>query len=437
MRIPSVRFVVVFNSNVSAFTSGRISRFSPVYLIFNRDIPADKATTEFIEKIMTVKPSVKGTWNIDGTNAIVFTPDGSFDRNTVYNITADIGDLFDIEDKAERRFSFAVETAPLTMTASLDGIEQHENGDTILYDVTATVTTSDREDAALIESLVGTSENEIAEWTHSNDGTRHTLIVKDIKGAEKARIITLSVISDKKRGDQRGDTRGGDTIRRRLLGIRRRLCDRPVGIHRGDFHTDPRSQTGYVGLSLSRRRRRGAHRKKGNKLRIYPSERHAAYTCVNLDENIRSAKGNTLGENLFQGRHKTVATVGGVRRRGCDSAAIGQGGNTVQRGISARGTGACHQSAREEHGAVFAGVRHRRQFRNNAGGTLGGSQNGHIRTTGRSGTHQTQDIRPSTSPTLSTPNPEPYTGVELSFDRNLSVYRPCDDEWQTLRPTNR
>ncbi len=123
--------------------------------------------------------------------------------------------------------------------------------------------------------------------------------VKDIKGAEKARIITLSVISDKEGRPKGRYTRGGDTIRRRLLGIRRRLCDRPVGIHRGDFHTDPRSQTGYVGLSLSRRRRRGAHRKKeGNKLRIYPSERHAAYTCVNLDENIRSAKGNTLGENL-------------------------------------------------------------------------------------------------------------------------------------------
>ena len=29
------------------------------------------------------------------------------------------------------------------------------------------------------------------------------------------------------------------------------------------------------------------------------------------------------------------------------------------------------------------------------------------------------------------PEPGAVYRVELSFDRNLSVYRPCDDEWQT------
>ncbi len=423
---------VSFNSNVSAFTSGRISRFSPVYLIFNRDIPADKATTEFIKKIMTVKPSVKGTWNIDGTNAIVFTPDGSFDRNTVYNITADIGDLFDIEDKAERRFSFAVETAPLTMTASLDGIEQHENGDTILYDVTATVTTSDREDAALIESLVGTTENEIAEWTHSNDGTRHTLIVKDIKGAEKARIITLSVISDKE-----GATKG------EILEVEIPSAA-DFSVYGVDYVTDPseyievtftqtldpkQDMSGLAYLDGG-----GEERivKEGNKLRIYPSERHAAYTCVNLDENIRSAKGNTLGENLsFK----------------VDIRPLLPSVEFVDEGVIVPQSG---KVAIPFSAVYLRGVQVRviKVLEKNMGQFLQECDidgNSEIMRVGRLVALKTVILGQQDDPGLTKrkiyalditdlvdPEPGAVYRVELSFDRNLSVYRPCDDEWQTL-----
>lgn len=422
---------VPFNSNVSAFTSGHISRYSPIYLIFNRDIPADKATAEFIEGIMTVKPAVKGSWSVDGTNAVVFTPDDAFDRNTAYKITAEIGDLFETEDKHDRRFTFTVETAPLALTASLDGIEQRESGDTVFYDITATITTSDRESGSLIESLIGASEGEIAEWTHSNDGTRHTLRIIDIKGGEKAHDIALSVISDKE-----GAAKG------KILEVEIPSAD-DFSVYDVEYVTDPseyievtftrtldpeQDMSGLVWLDGG-----GEERivKEGGKLRIYPGERHAAYTCVNLDENIRSAKGMKLGDNLsFK----------------VDIRPLLPSVEFVDEGVIVPQSG---RTTIPFSAVYLRGVQVRviRVLEKNMGQFLQESDidgDSEIMRVGRLVALKTVILGQENDPELTkrkvyaldlsdiiAPEPGAVYRVELSFDRSLSVYRPCDDEWHT------
>ncbi|MDE6483646.1 MAG: hypothetical protein K2L01_07825 [Rikenellaceae bacterium] len=422
---------VPFNSNVSAFTSGRISRYSPVYLVFTRDIPADKATAKFIEGIMTVKPAVKGTWSTNGTNAIVFTPDEAFDRNTTYKITAEVGDLFETDNKSDRRFTFTVETAPLTLAASLDGIEQHESGDTTFYDVTATVTTSDREKGSLIESLVGVSEGEITEWIHSNDGTRHTLKITDIRGIEKSHNIALSVISDEE-GASKGD----------ILEVEIPSAA-DFSVYNVEYVTDPSE---YIEVTFTRTLDPGQDMsglawldgggeervvKDGNKLRIYPGERHAAYTCVNLDENIRSARGGKLGDNLsFK----------------VDIRPLLPSVEFVDEGVIVPQSG---KTTIPFSAVYLRGVQVRviRVLERNMGQFLQESDidgDSEIMRVGRLVALKTVILGQDDDPGLTKrkvyaldlsdivdPEPGAVYRVELSFDRSLSVYRPCDEEWHT------
>ena len=49
-----------YNPYIEAFTSGTISRFSPVYIIFGEDIPESKLDTIALAKAFSIKPKIDG-----------------------------------------------------------------------------------------------------------------------------------------------------------------------------------------------------------------------------------------------------------------------------------------------------------------------------------------------------------------------------------------
>ena len=54
-----------FNPHVEAFTSGKISRYTPVYLIFNQDIPQDKLQSDRLSKLVRIKPDIAGEFSFE------------------------------------------------------------------------------------------------------------------------------------------------------------------------------------------------------------------------------------------------------------------------------------------------------------------------------------------------------------------------------------
>ena len=73
-----------YNPNVEAFTTGKISRYSPVYLIFNQEIPADRLKADRLGKLVRLKPDVPGKWAFENNRTLVFKPEKGFERNTTY-----------------------------------------------------------------------------------------------------------------------------------------------------------------------------------------------------------------------------------------------------------------------------------------------------------------------------------------------------------------
>ena len=73
---------IPFNPYVEAFTSGTISRYTPVYLIFNQEIVADRMKPEQLHDLVRIKPETAGEWAFENNRTIVFKPTKSFERNT-------------------------------------------------------------------------------------------------------------------------------------------------------------------------------------------------------------------------------------------------------------------------------------------------------------------------------------------------------------------
>lgn len=185
-----------YNPNVEAFTTGKISRYSPVYLIFNQEIPAERLKADRLGKLVRLKPDVPGRWAFENNRTLVFKPEKGFERNTSYQVNVDLSEWFEAEGK-DKRFAFGFTTLPLALRGNLESMDinkKNENG----YDLTAVLFTPDKESPGTVESLVDFSEKVDATWQHSPDGKKHEVTLTNVPaGMEGERTFRLSVSSNK------------------------------------------------------------------------------------------------------------------------------------------------------------------------------------------------------------------------------------------------
>lgn len=185
-----------YNPNVEAFTTGKISRYSPVYLIFNQEIPADRLKADRLGKLVRLKPDVPGKWAFENNRTLVFKPEKGFERNTSYQVKADLSEWFEAQGK-DKWFAFGFTTLPLALRGNLESMDinkKNENG----YDLTAVLFTPDKESPETVESLVDFSEKVDATWQHSPDGKKHEVTLLNVSaGMEGERTLKLSVSSNK------------------------------------------------------------------------------------------------------------------------------------------------------------------------------------------------------------------------------------------------
>ena len=100
---------IPFNPYVEAFTSGTISRYTPVYLIFNQEIAVDRMEPDQLRDLVKIKPETVGEFAFENNRTIVFKPSKSFERDTRYEVKADLSEWFDTERK-DKYFSFRFST---------------------------------------------------------------------------------------------------------------------------------------------------------------------------------------------------------------------------------------------------------------------------------------------------------------------------------------
>ena len=187
--------MVAYNPYVDAFTSGRISRFSPVYLVMSEDIPEQVRTPQALAQAIKITPAVEGEFVMESEYSIVFRPKDGFQRDKQYTVTADLSRWYEAP-KEYKNFSYSFATLPLSLRASFRsiGVSTSEEGG---FDIVCMVNTPDTEDGELIESLIKFSEPVEAGWEHDPDGRRHTVTITGIQTQDKKRDLQMSVAQNK------------------------------------------------------------------------------------------------------------------------------------------------------------------------------------------------------------------------------------------------
>ncbi|MDH6303774.1 uncharacterized protein YfaS (alpha-2-macroglobulin family) [Parabacteroides sp. PF5-5] len=286
-----------FSPYVEAFTSGKVSRFSPAFLIFNEDLAAGKMENADVGKYMKIKPEVKGEFAFENNRTLVFRPAEALNRDTEYTITADMGYFFDAQG-SDKLFTFKFTTLPLVIRANLESINinpDNENG----YDFVFTVSTPDRETPETIESLIKVSEKAELEWVHNADEKSHQLTIKNIvSDTDGGRILKLSVASNKLGVKEENIISSNVPAMNDFSIYELKFVKEPERYIEVTF-TDPLDESqGLEGLAYIKGNQNETVQREDNKLRLFPDVKRVGAQTIFLSSSIKSKNGRTLGRDI-------------------------------------------------------------------------------------------------------------------------------------------
>lgn len=288
-----------YSPYVEAFTSGKISRFSPVYLIFSQDIPIERQEAGKLSKQISITPDVKGTFSFENNRTIVFKPAEGFDRNTTYRVTADLSSWFETKGH-DPDFSFSFTTLPASVKAymqSFDINRKNENG----YDVACVIYTADRERPEVLEKIIVANEKAEARWQHSPDGKKHEVTYLNLPpGEEKERNLELTV-QPNKQGYPEGKLLSVEIPRANDFSVYDVQYQREPERFIEVTFTRPLDETQNMeGLAYIAVNKNKTVNIESNKLRLYPDTKNTGALNVHLYKGIRSKSGMTLSEDVVK-----------------------------------------------------------------------------------------------------------------------------------------
>ncbi|MCC8153049.1 MAG: Ig-like domain-containing protein [Tannerellaceae bacterium] len=160
---------LTFHPYVEGFTTGNVSRFTPIRLVFNEDIPSEKRQDGNIAKRVKLKPSAEGEYFFEDERTLVFKPSQPLSRNTSYEMKTDLSAWFNVH-LSDRSFSFRFTTVPFEARASLQNLSLNKT-DKQAWDITVNIFTLDREPDELIESIIDVSQPGLKlSWNHLSNG---------------------------------------------------------------------------------------------------------------------------------------------------------------------------------------------------------------------------------------------------------------------------
>jgi uncharacterized protein YfaS (alpha-2-macroglobulin family) len=181
---------------VAAFTSGTISRESPIRVAFHEAVarpeqvgaPLDGSPFRF-------EPRIKGTTVWAAPDRVEFRPAERLPDGQTYAASLDLGPLFPAGKAPLARFDFVFSTMRQSFDVAVEGLQAADATDVKRQALTGRLVTADVEDAPGVEKVLRASHagRELpVTWAHEANRRIHAFTVAGIERAEQASALRLS-----------------------------------------------------------------------------------------------------------------------------------------------------------------------------------------------------------------------------------------------------
>ncbi|MBD3383834.1 hypothetical protein GF407_02805 [candidate division KSB1 bacterium] len=194
---------------ISAYTSGTISRTSPIRVQFAAEIVDSGTVRQPMKKSpFDFDPSIDGIAIWTGTSTLEFRPEKRLPANKSYEATLHLKRFMETF-AGQETFRFSFSTIEPSFDLSIEGLETPRSDQPLIQRIKGEIITADAEFAADVEKMITAKQEKRAldiGWQHSNDQRHHIFTVKGIKRQEDSSFVRLEwsgrPIGVNKRGDR-------------------------------------------------------------------------------------------------------------------------------------------------------------------------------------------------------------------------------------------
>jgi hypothetical protein len=181
----NVEFKEGFKAYIYAYTSGVISRSSPIRIRFTQDLVNEKMIGNTVEAgILNFEPKIAGTAIWEDVQTIKFVAEENLPSGTGYFARISIEDLYDNVPKDLRTFLFDFKTKDQFFEVAVEGLRSMSQTNLTKQKLVGTLITADVAESAKVETLLtatqkGNKNLEIT-WQHDADQMHHHFIVNNV-----------------------------------------------------------------------------------------------------------------------------------------------------------------------------------------------------------------------------------------------------------------
>ena len=181
------------SSYIYAYTSGVISKTSPIRARFTKEVIAiDEIGKAVPSNIFNISPTVKGKAVWEDTQTLLFELEEPLESGTNYTASLALWRLFDDVPENAATFNMDFRTREMHYSLYVEGLQAENRSDLKNQELHGSVYISDEVEAALVEkSLMAQHNGKDLEvnWLHSDENKAHQFVVKGIsRGASPSDI---------------------------------------------------------------------------------------------------------------------------------------------------------------------------------------------------------------------------------------------------------
>ncbi|MGB1120879.1 MAG: hypothetical protein ACPG3Z_02715, partial [Saprospiraceae bacterium] len=192
-----VEFNEGFKAYIYAYTSGVISRASPIRIRFNESLVDSKEIGNEVKSgVLTFEPSISGQaiWEDDKT--IKFVADENLPSGEPYFGRVDLTELYGNVPKDLRTFLFDFKTKIQFFEVAIEGLRSVSQTDLTQQKLVGTITTADVAENDKVEEILSASQkgnNDLElTWQHDGDGLHHHFILHNVARKDDRSKVELS-----------------------------------------------------------------------------------------------------------------------------------------------------------------------------------------------------------------------------------------------------
>jgi alpha-2-macroglobulin len=299
-RLGSIEFKEGYKAYIYAYTSGVISRASPIRIRFTQALVDEKMIGNTVEKgLLTFEPNIEGTaiWEDDRT--IKFVATENLPSGEGYFGRVDIDNLYDNVPKDLRTFLFDFKTKDQFFEVEIEGLRSMSNTDLTKEKLVGTLVTADVSENEKVEELLTATQKDNKDlevtWQHDADQIHHHFVVNNVARKKAASEVKLAwkgkAIGVKKSGDETVTVPAlGDFVIANVSVVQEE--EQCILVEFSDPISKMQDVEGLImieGVSTA-----SNHIIDGNTIRIYPASRIAGTRTINIQRGIQNVMNEAM-----------------------------------------------------------------------------------------------------------------------------------------------